>query len=121
MGEDEPEAAARRMGPLFWLVLADLAALLIATGVGLRHLRPWSRITSGIFAVIGLLGFPLGTLVNGCILYLLFSKKGSTVFSEAYRRVLAATPHVKYRTPLFVWILLAIFLLFIAWAFVKVL
>ena len=116
------EAAARRAGPLLWLVVAGLAALLFATGAGLRHLRPWSRITSGILAGIGLvLTFPAGTLINGCILYLLFSRKGSTVFSESYQRVIAATPHVKYRTPLYVWILLGIFLLFVAYVFVAVL
>jgi hypothetical protein len=58
------------------------------------------------------------TLINGCILYLLYSKKGSTVFLEPYQRVISATPHVKYRTPLYVWILLGIFLLFVAYVFV---
>lgn len=117
-----PQAAARRAGPLLWLVVVGFAALLIATGAGLRQLRPWSRVASGILAGIGLVSnFPAGTLINGCILYLLFSKKGSTVFSEPYQRVIAATPHVKYRTPLYVWILLGIFLLLVACAFVAVL
>ena len=116
------EAAASRAGPLLWLVVAGFAALLIATGAGLRRLRHWSRITSGILAGIGLvLNFPTGTLINGCILYLLFSKKGSTVFSEPYQRVIAATPHIKYRPPVYVWILLGIFLFFVASAFVAVL
>jgi hypothetical protein len=117
-----PEAAARRAGPLLWLVVAGFAALLIATGAGLRHLRPWSRIASGVLAGIGVLAnFPSGTLINGFILYLLFSKKGSMVFSEPYQQVIAATPHIKYRTPLYVWILLALFLLAVAYAFVVVL
>ena len=116
-----PSAAARRAGPLLWLVAAGLAALLFATGRGLRHLRPWSRIVSGVIAGIGLLGFPSGTLLNGWILFLLFSKKGSMVFSEPYQRVIAATPHIKYRTPPLVWILLAIVLLLSAYLFVAVL
>jgi hypothetical protein len=117
-----PQAAARRAGPLLWLVVVGFAAFLIATGAGLRQLRPWSRIASGILAGIGLVSnFPAGTLINGCILYLLFSKKGSMVFSEPYQRVIAATPHLKYRTPLYVWILLGIFLLFVAGVFVAVL
>ncbi len=116
-----PQAAARRAGPLLWLVVGGLAALLFTTGDGLRHLRPWARIVSGVFAGIGLLLFPGGTLLNGWILYLLFSKKGSVVFSEPYQRVIAATPHIKYRTPLYVWILLGIFLLVVAYAFVAVL
>jgi hypothetical protein len=89
--------------------------------MGLRKLRPWSRIASGIFSGFGLLGFPLGTLLSGCILYLFFPKKDSTVFSESYQRVIAATPHLEYRTPLYVWILLGIFLLLVVWAFVPVL
>jgi hypothetical protein len=47
------------------------------------------------------------------ILYLLFSKKGATVFSEEYQRVIAATPEIKYRTSIVIWILLALLLLLI--------
>ena len=115
-----PEAAASGAGPFLGLLVAGLAALLIVTGAGLRQLRPWSRIASGIFAGIGLLGFPPAILLNGCILYLLLSKKGSMVFSEPYQRVIAATPHIKYQTPIFVWILLGIVLLLFAWGIIAV-
>ena len=47
------EAAATRAGPLSGLAVAGLGALLIATGVGLRKLRPWSRIASGIWSGLG--------------------------------------------------------------------
>jgi hypothetical protein len=111
------EARQYESARVYGIVAVVLALALISTGVGLRQLRPWSRILSGILAGIGLLGFPLGTLINGFILYLLFSEKGSMVFSEPYHRVIAATPHVKYRTPIVLWIALGIFLLFIAWVF----
>lgn len=86
---------------------------LLWLGIGLRRLRPWARIGSAILAGIGPVGFPIGTLINGYVLYLLLSQKGRTIFSDAYRRVVAETPHVKYQTPVWVWILVALVLLFL--------
>lgn len=85
--------------------------ILLWLGIGLRKLRPGARIGSAILAGIGLLGFPIGTLINGYVLYLLLSQKGRTIFSDAYRRVVAETPHVKYRTPIWVWILVVLVVL----------
>jgi hypothetical protein len=76
-------------------------------------LRKWARIPTGILSGLGLLGFPLGTLINGYILYLIFSQKGKTVFSEEYQAVIEQTPHIKYRTSILVWILLGLVLLVI--------
>jgi hypothetical protein len=81
---------------------------LLFAGWGVRALRSWGRILGCVIAALGLLEFPIGTLVNSYILFLLLSKKGRTVFSPAYREVIAATPHVKYRTSIVVWILLAL-------------
>ena len=50
-----------------------LAALSIYLGIGLRKLSPKIRTGVTILSVIGLLGFPLGTLINAYILYLLHS------------------------------------------------
>jgi len=80
-------------------------------GIGLRQLKPWARIPSGVLSGIGLLGFPLGTVINGYILYLLFSRKGATVFSEDYRRVIEQTPQVKYRTSIIVWVAVGLLVL----------
>ena len=96
------------------------AALLVAMAVGLglagwgvRKLRSWARALGSLLSGIGLLSFPVGTLINGYILYLLLSRKGRTVFSPAYQDVIAATPHIRYRTSIVVWIFLglAVFLL----------
>ena len=51
-----------------------------------------------ILAGIGLIGFPIGTLISAYILYLLGSQKGVQVFSDEYAEVIAATPHIKYRS-----------------------
>ncbi len=82
-------------------------------GTGLRRLRKWARIPTGILSGLGLLGFPLGTLINGYILYLIFSQKGKIVFSEEYQAVIEQTPHIKYRTSILVWILLGLVLFLI--------
>ena len=88
-----------------------VAGLQIWTGIGLRQLRPWARIVSGVLSGIGLLGFPLGTLINAYILYLLFSKKGTLVFSDGYKRVIEQTPQIKYKTSIIVWIFVGLLLL----------
>jgi hypothetical protein len=61
-----------------------------------------------VLSALGLLGFPIGTLVNAYILYLYLSKKGRTIFAPEYKDVIAATPHVKYRTSIVVWVFLAL-------------
>lgn len=105
-----------------WLLLAGffgvMAAIYYWIGSGLRTLRSNVRIVAGIFAALGLLSFPVGTLINGYILYLLFSAKGKTVFSEEYQAVIDATPHIKYKTSMIVWILLGVLILGIAAAVV---
>jgi hypothetical protein len=84
--------------------------LSIFVGRGLRKLRSWARITTIVLSVIGLLGFPVGTLVNGYILYLMASKKGKRIFESDYADIVEATPHIKYRTSVIVWIVLGLLL-----------
>lgn len=86
----------------------------IWVGTALRALKSWARIPVGVLSGIGLLGFPLGTVVNGYILYLIFCKKGYMVFSPQYHQAIATTPHVKYKTHIIVWILLGIIIVLIA-------
>lgn len=95
------------------IVLLCFTAGLIVAGIGIRGLKPWARIVSGVLSGIGLIGFPLGTIINAYILYLLFSRKGATVFSKDYQEVIAATPHIKYRTSIVVWILVGLVVLLV--------
>ena len=85
-----------RLGML--ALLAVLAVLMFAMGRGLRALKPGIRIPAIVFAAIGLLGFPVGTLINAYVLYLLLSKKGRMILSPEYADIVAATPHIKYQT-----------------------
>jgi hypothetical protein len=95
-----------------------LAVGMIFVGRGVRALRRWARIVGSVLAAIGLLGFPIGTLINLYILYLFLSKKGRTVFSPEYQEVIAATPDIKYRTSIVVWIFLGLLALLVAAAVV---
>jgi hypothetical protein len=83
-------------------------------GSALRALSSKVRHVAGVFAGLGLLGFPIGTLINGYILYLLYSKKGKMVFSEEYQAIRQATPDIKYKTSVIVWVFLIIILLLLA-------
>jgi hypothetical protein len=90
-------------------------------GTGLRRLRSWARVPTGILSGLGLLGFPFGTIINAYILYLIFSKKGTTVFSDEYHAVIEQTPHIKYRTSIIVWVLLGLVLVLIAFGVIAAL
>jgi hypothetical protein len=87
-------------------------------GTGLRRLRSWARVPTGILSGLGLIGFPFGTIINAYILYLIFSKKGKTVFSDEYQAVIEQTPNIKYRTSIVVWVLLGLVLVLIAFGVV---
>ncbi len=73
-------------------------------GVGVRRLQGWTRIPVTLFSVLGLFLVPLGTIINGYILYLIYSSRGTVVFSDEYKEVIRQTPDIKYRTSVIVWI-----------------
>lgn len=89
-------------------------------GSGLRGLKRWTRIPVTLLSVVGLLAIPVGTIINGYILYLLFSSKGATVFSDEYKEIIRQTPDIRYRTSIVVWIflgLLGVVILFVLFGF----
>jgi len=102
---------------LMTLVLAAFAALYYYIGMGLRRLDPKVRTVSMIMTGFGLLGFPIGTLISGYILYLLACEKGKEVLSVEYQGIVAATPHIKYRTSIVVWILVGLLVVGLLGAF----
>jgi hypothetical protein len=109
-----PTSAANGVGGRINLVSAFpmtflcLAILLLGLGFGLRRLNPYARIVSAVLSGFGLIGFPIGTVIYGYILWLLLSRKGKRVFSEEYRRIRAETPHIRCRTPVWFWLLVAL-------------
>lgn len=95
--------------------------LQIYTGVGLRRLQNPARVIAIIFSILGLIGFPIGTLISAYFLYLLVGKKGQVVFSDEYREVVRKTPHIKYKTSMVVWILLGLLLLLLTFGMMSIL
>ncbi|HIE96653.1 MAG: hypothetical protein ABGZ23_13735 [Fuerstiella sp.] len=64
------------------ILIPVLGIVHFVTAFGLWGLHSWARILTGLLAGIGLLWFPIGTIINGYVLYLVFSVKGSMVFSD---------------------------------------
>lgn len=118
---DDPDVVESQGLGVFLVVMGvvalSLTVLQFWAGIGVRNLNPVARIGAGVVAAIGLLGFPLGTLISAYFLYLLFSQKGVYVFSPEYKEIIAQTPHIKYKTSIVVWILLALLILVLVLAF----
>jgi len=106
----DSEPLMRPIGGLY--VVLGVVSLVVAWG--LRRLRRWAGGASIALSAISLLGFPIGTLISAYILYLLLSAKGRRIFEPDYADIIAATPHVKSRTSIVVWILLGVLGLLIA-------
>ena len=102
------EASREPSGAAIALFVTAVGVGQLFAGWGVRALRPWGRIAGCVLSAIGLLAFPIGTLINAYILYLLLAKKGRTIFGPEYQDIVAATPDVKYRTSVVVWIFLAL-------------
>jgi len=111
-------ARAGAEGIIAGAFLIILAAIMFVVARGLRKLRPWVRIPTVGLSALGLLGFPVGTLINGYIIWLILSKKGRYILSPEYAAIVEATPQVKYRTSIIIWIFLALILLGVAAAIV---
>lgn len=108
---------AGRGGIIVGAVMVVMAVALFMVGRGLRTLRPWVRIPTVLLSILGLFGFPIGTLINGYIIWLILSKKGRLVLSPEYAAIVEATPQVKYRTSIVVWTLLGVIVLLVAAVF----
>ncbi len=76
--------------------------------IGTKEVGPRPRTW---LSVVGLLLFPVGTIVNAYFLYLLRSDKAAFVFSDEYREVIRQTPHVVYKTAGWLWVVLGIAIL----------
>ena len=103
-----PAPTAAMLLPL--LVYLAFGAGAFVVGYGFRRLRPWVKIPGTIVAVLGLISFPVGTLINGWILYLMHCRKGRAVLGPDYGAVIVATPQVKYRRGVGEWIVLGLLL-----------
>lgn len=109
LGSDDVGSAA---------LLLSIGVVQLVAGFGLRRLRSWARIPTIIVSGIGLLGFPIGTLISAYILFNLLGKQGRYVMTPEYRQIIAATPHVKNKTSRAAWIVLLVLLAVLALALI---
>ncbi len=79
--------------------LATILAVLLLVACSWNLVDPLSKTRGG-----ALLGF----LISAYVLYVIHSAKGKVVFSKDYRAVIEATPSIRYRTALLIWILLGL-------------
>ena len=102
-------------------ICLGFGALSFFVARGIRQFQPWARVTSIIFASLGVLsafgaaatrtGAPVGIVINAYILYLLLSRKGRRIFESDYPQIVAATPDVKSKTSIVVWIAVIVLVL----------
>jgi hypothetical protein len=93
---------------LVLVLILLLIPLQFFTWWGLRKLRPWSTVPAAILSVLGLFALGLGTIISIYFLYILFCKKGRMVLSPGYQEIVDQTPGMRYRTPMWNWIVLAV-------------
>ena len=87
-------------GVLLGAALAALAGLSAATGVEMRRLSERGRQLAIVSYGVGMISIPVGTIVGGLVVYHCVWGKGRFVFTRDYAAVMAATPHIKYRSRL---------------------
>lgn len=92
------------------VIFVALGFFQLLVGIGIRALKSWSRLPVGILSGISLLAFPIGTIIHGYFLYLIFCKKGSMVLSPQYQEIIAATPNFKHQTSPVMWLYFVIFI-----------
>ncbi len=113
LGGNAEAAVADSFGMVVGMTLAMIvfAGLYYWLGIGLRRLDRRVRIVAIGLSIVGLLGFPLGTLISAYFLYLLASEKGNRVLSPEYQQIVAATPHIRYKSTAVLIVLIALLVL----------
>jgi len=82
------EAEAARVLTIVATLVAGLLALLalpgLAAGIGLLARQKWARILAIVVAVLGLLNFPIGTLIGAYAIWVLL-QDAATAYFEPHR------------------------------------
>jgi hypothetical protein len=67
------------MALVAFLTVWSLPGLII--GIGLYKMRPWARIGGIVISIIGLIAFPIGTILGAYGLWVLFNKETERLFA----------------------------------------
>lgn len=77
---DRPE-----VDPVIFMIFAAFLGILglvyLMVGFGLLRLQSWARMAQIVLSCVGLLGFPIGTIINALILFYFFRPGMSALFS----------------------------------------
>jgi branched-subunit amino acid transport protein len=88
------------------MLILGFAVVTFLLGYGFFKLDSRVRIPAGILAACGLAYFPIGTLGNAFILFLIFSPRGKIIFSKQYKEIIERATYVKCITSAVGWIML---------------
>ncbi len=94
------EVLAAGMSALVGWILLAMGIVLWLIGRGLKGQSQVARAAATVPAVLGLFSVPVGTMINGAMLWVLYGEHGKIAFSQRYRDAKAATPHIRARTPM---------------------
>ena len=89
-------------------VLVGTAVLAAVVGWGFWSLSPWVRWPGTALSALGLLAIPIGPIIHGYFLYLLWCAKGRRVLAPDYAQVRRQTPHLRYRRTIGDWVALVV-------------
>lgn len=85
-------------GMMLSILFAGFALVLggcyLAVAHGVRRLEKWVKAPILFISGLSLISFPIGTLLHGYILYLVFCESGNRVLSADYQRIRTGTPHI---------------------------
>ncbi len=113
-GETPEQSAQLRYA---WRIMLPLLVFLLATfltGWYVYKLRSSAKIIATILLIPNLLNVPLGTAISGYFLWILHCDKGKEVFSDEYKKAIAATPDIRTGRRLMIVIGVAVVLLVLA-------
>jgi len=81
---DDPDATIvlGLMGTTFGLLMVAIAIPGIVAGYGLLKHRPWARFAALVLGVLGLVNFPLGTVIGIYTLWVLMQNSANDYFSN---------------------------------------
>jgi len=77
-GEDMGGVAVFGISACFLLLFVLIYG---AVGYALLQLQSWARIAAIVLAILALCSFPIGTIIGGIVLYLMFQPEAQEAFS----------------------------------------
>ncbi|MFM7517944.1 MAG: hypothetical protein ACKO3V_13460 [Pirellula sp.] len=119
--EDQPQMDATVAGVMqigIGVVTLAMSFLQLYAGRTMQTLNASGKIAAIIVSVFSLFGCPC---IGIFALYLLLSSKGEMIYSPQYKEIVQATPHIRYKTSIVVWILLFILLGLVAFGIIAAL